>query len=183
MAKVAGANQHVFEDAANWPMIGTFSLSGYERPSVLVHAGQRGWVNVADRVGARDEYDGRAVAIADLSNRGALDVIVANQNQPVVIYRSTPDAGNHWIGLKLVGTRSNRSAIGAEVTLEAGGIRQRQVVDGGSGFASQNDRRLHFGLGRYTEVTRLTVHWPSGAVQYVNNLAIDRIHTLTEPDR
>ncbi len=134
-------------------------------------------------MGANDEYDGRAVALADLSNSGVLDVIVANQNQPAVVYRNRPDASNHWIELKLVGTRVNTSAIGAEVVLEAGELKQRRVVDGGMGFASQNDRRLHFGLGHRESVDRLVIHWPAGEQQIVNNPAIDRIVTITEPTR
>jgi hypothetical protein len=84
------------------------------------------------------------------------------------------------VELKLVGTRSNRSAIGAEVTVEFGNARQRQVVDGGSGFCSQNDRRLHFGLGDQP-LKRVTIHWPSGTAQVLNDLAIDRLHVITEP--
>jgi hypothetical protein len=134
-------------------------------------------------VGATDLYDGRAVALADLSSRGAMDVIVANQNQPAVLYRDYPDTANHWIGLKLVGTRSNRSAIGAEVVLESGDLIQRRIVDGGSGFASQNDRRLHFGLGRREWVDRLLIQWPSGTRQIVSRPRIDSIMTVTEPQR
>jgi len=147
MSKIAGANGRFFEDAATWPAFGNASLSGYEPSRVYINRGVAGWVDVAKNVGATDLYDGRAVALADLWNRGEVDVIVANQNQPAVLYRDYPDSANHWIAFKLVGTRSNRSAIGAEVVLEAGLLRQRRVIDGGSGFASQNDRRLHFGLG------------------------------------
>src|SRR5207248_9954540 len=126
---------------------GTASLSGYERSRVLVNRGLAGWTDVAAVVGVTDEYDGRAVALVDLFNRGVLDVVVANQNQPVLVYRNTVAPGTHWIAFQLVGTRSNRSAIGAEVTLAAGAARQLKTVDGGMGFASQNDRRVHFGLG------------------------------------
>jgi hypothetical protein len=140
-------------------------------------------VDVAERVGVNDLLDGRAVATADLSNHGAVDVIVANQNQPALIYRDQPDSSNHWIAFKLVGTRSNRSAIGAEVTIEAGDLVQRRVVDGGSGFASQNDRRPHFGLGKHEWVDRVTVEWPSGAHQVLARPPIDRIVTITEPVR
>src|SRR5678809_712503 len=131
----------------------------------------------------RDSYDGRAVALADLSNRGAVDVIVANQNQPAVLYRDYPDRANHWIAFKLVATHSNRSAIGAEVLIESGDLRQRRVVDGGSGFSSQNDRRLHFGLGQREWVDRLTIYWPSGLRQILPRPAIDGFITVTEPRR
>jgi hypothetical protein len=181
MSKIAGANAHLFEDASTWPAFGNASLSGYERSRVYLNRGLGGWADVAANVGISDTYDGRAVAMADLRNHGALDVIVANQNQPAVLYRNRPDSANHWIAFSLVGTRSNRSAIGAEVVLESAGKKLRRVVDGGMGFASQNDRRLHFGLGRAEWVDRVVIHWPSGAQQVLTNPAVDQFHTVTEP--
>ncbi|HMH86854.1 MAG TPA: CRTAC1 family protein, partial [Gemmatimonadaceae bacterium] len=183
MSKIAGANGRFFEDAATWPSFGNASLSGYERSRVYINRGVAGWVDVAKNVGVTDVYDGRAVALADLLNRGAVDVIVANQNQPAVLYRDYPDSTNHWIAFKLVGTRSNRSAIGAEVVLESGDLKQRRIVDGGSGFASQNDRRLHFGLGSREWVDRVVIYWPSGIQQVLQHPAIDRFITVTEPER
>jgi hypothetical protein len=181
MSKIAGANAHLFEDASTWPAFGNASLSGYERSRVYLNRGLAGWTDVAASVGVTDTYDGRAVALADLRNDGALDVIVANQNQPAVLYRNRPDSANHWIAFALTGTRSNRSAIGADVVLESGGMKQRRVVDGGMGFASQNDRRLHFGLGRAEWVDRVVIHWPSGTQQVLINPAIDQFHAVTEP--
>jgi enediyne biosynthesis protein E4 len=184
MSKIAGANARFFEDAATWPPFGNASLSGYEPSRVYLNRGVAGWVDVAKKVGVTDLYDGRAVVLADLSNRGAVDVIVANQNQPAVLYRDYPDSTNHWIALKLVGTRSNRSAIGAEVVLESGDLTQRRIVDGGSGFASQNDRRLHFGLGSREWVDRVVIYWPSGGAPHVvRHPPIDRIVTIIEPQR
>ncbi len=181
MSKIAGANGNVFEDARSWPTIGTASLSGYERSRVLVNHGLAGWTDVAAAVGVTDEYDGRAVALADLFNRGVLDVVVANQGQPALVYKNSVPPGSHWVAFQLVGTRSNRSAIGAEVLLFAGGTRQLKVVDGGSGFASQNDRRLHFGLGQTTQVDSALIRWPSGGVQTLAHPAVDRLHVVTEP--
>jgi len=183
MSKVAGANGNIFEDARNWPAMGSTSLSGYERSRVLLNLGASGWVDVADSVGVTDEYDGRAVALVDLFNRGVLDVVIANQDQPATVYRNTVTPGNHWIGFALEGTRSNRSAIGAEVVIEFSGGHQRKVVDGGMGFASQNDRRLHFGLGSAGRVERAVIHWPSGMTQILTDLAVDRLHHVVEPDR
>src|SRR5690348_4490703 len=97
MSKIAGANGRLFEDAGTWPAFDDASLSGYEPSRVYLYRGAAGWVDVAKKVGVTDEYDGRAVALADLSNRGALDVIVANQNQPALLYRNSPDSANHWI--------------------------------------------------------------------------------------
>jgi len=181
MSKIAGANARLFEDAKTWPAFGRASLSGFEPSRVYLNRGLSGWADAAKSVGATDLYDGRAVAFADLSNRGALDVIIANQNQPAVLYRNQPDSTNHWIELALTGTRSNHSAIGAEVVLETSGIKQRRVVDGGMGFASQNDRRLHFGLGHTEWVDRIVIHWPSGAQQVLTNPTVDKVHAITEP--
>src|SRR5438445_4515634 len=181
MSKIAGANGNVFQDARNWPAIGTASLSGYERSRLLVSRGLAGWTDVASAAGVTDEYGGRVVALVDLFNRGVLDVVVANQNQPALVYKNTVAPGNHWIAFKLVGTRSNRSAIGAEVTVEVGGARQLKVVDGGMGFASQNDRRLHFGLGGTTLVDRVVIRWPSGTRQVIERPPLDRLNVITEP--
>jgi hypothetical protein len=183
MSKIAGAHKSVFEDAASWPAFGTLSLSGFERSRVYLNRGLAGWTDVADKVGVRDLYDGRAVALADLSNRGALDVIVANQNQPATLYRTTPDSTNNWIAFALVATRSNRSAIGAEIILETAGVKQRRVVDGGMGFASHNDRRPHFGLGRAEWVDRVVIRWPSGEQQVLSHLGVNQFHTVVEPRR
>lgn len=183
MSKIAGANSRLFEDAATWPAFGTSSLAGYQASRVYLNRGVAGWVDVAGRVGVTDLYDGRAVAIADLTNRGTLDVIVANQNQPATLYRGYPDTANHWIALRLVGTRGNRSAIGAELLLEAGDLVQRRVVDGGSGFASQNDRRPHFGLGTREWVDRIVIQWPSGTRQVLARPPVDTILTVVEPER
>src|SRR5438105_15907776 len=180
MSKVAGANGNLFEDAKNWPAIGSASLSGHERSRVLVNRGLAGWTDVAAAVGVTDEYDGRAVALVDLFNRGVLDVVVANQNQPALVYENTVPPGNHWIAFQLVGTRSNRSAIGAEVTVEAGGTRQLKIVDGGMGFASQNDRRWHIGRGGGAGVDRVVCRWPSGARQVREHAGADPLNLITE---
>jgi hypothetical protein len=181
MSKIGGANRNMFEDAHSWPAFGNASLSGYERSRVYVKAGLGGWADVASAVGVHDRYDGRGVAFADLSNRGVVDIVVANQNQRALLYRNYPDSANHWIGFVLVGTRSNRSAIGAEVVVESGELTQRKVVDGGMGFASQNDRRPRFGLGVRESVDRVVIYWPSGRRQVLRNPVVDHFHSVVEP--
>ena len=186
MSKIAGAHGRFFEDAATWPAFGTMSLSGYERSRLYINRGVAGWADVAGTVGVDDRLDGRAVAVADLFNRGAQDVIVANLNQPAILYRAEPDARNNWVAFVLEPTRSNRSAIGVEVVVHAGGpdgITQRRVVDGGMGFASQNDRRPHFGVGRAEWIERVTIRWPSGERQMLHNLPVNQFHTVREPLR
>ncbi len=179
MSKVAGAQGAIFEDSRNWPAIGDASLSGFERSRLLLRRGE--FVDVAQDAGVTDRYDGRGIAFADLYNRGVLDAIVANQDGPALVYRNSVSSGGHWIQFALEGRESNRSAIGAEVIVEFGDARQIQVVTGGSGFAAQNQRRLHFGLGAATTVPRATIRWPSGAVQVLHDLEVDRLHSIVEP--
>jgi hypothetical protein len=171
----------LFQDTKNWPPIGDASLSGYERSRVLLSRGGKVLLDVAEAVGATDVLDGRAVAFADLWNRGALDVLIANQKGPLLIYRNEVTPGNDWVGLQLVGGASNRSAIGSQVTLHYGGREQVQVVTGGSGFCAQNDRRLHFGLGPGVRPERAVIHWASGLVQELPALEPGRYHRIVEP--
>src|SRR5690348_12028397 len=94
--------------------------------------------DVSGRVCPVATYDGRAVAMADLWNRGVLDVIVANQNNIPLIYKNDAENNNHWIDIDLHGTISNADAVGAKVQIEWNGKQQMQIVTGGMGFSSQN---------------------------------------------
>lgn len=179
--KITGGNSSIIGDAKNWPPMGSRSLSGYQRKRVWLNDGAGKLTDVALAVGVTDQYDGRAVAIADLWNRGALDVIVANQKGPLLVYRNTVSAEARWIEFELEGTRSNRSAIGAQVRLFYNGEQQLQEVSGGSGFCAQNQRRLHFGLGRDPRVERAVIRWPSGQTQTLNAPEIGKIHKVREP--
>src|SRR5262249_41817985 len=167
-------------DAANGPAMKGRTLSGYQRKRVWTNDGLRRFTEVAQVVGATDTYDGRAVALADLSNKGVLDVIVANQRGPLLVYRNTVQPGRHWIDFELDGTTSNRSAIGARVELHWNNKIQVQEVNGGSGFSAQNQRKLHFGLGAAPSVDRVVIRWPSGHTQTVDRLEIDTVHRITE---
>ena len=181
LAKITGAHRWVFRDATNWPPMEGRSLSGYQRSRVLVNVGERGMAEVGARVGVTDRLDGRGVALADLDDDGDQDVVVANQGQRALIYRNEAPSWRHWIGFRLVGTVSNRSAIGAELTLHYRDVEQRQLVTGGAGFAAQNDRRLFFGLGSTSRVDRAVVRWPSGQRQVLDAPAVDSLHVVREP--
>jgi enediyne biosynthesis protein E4 len=180
-SKVAGGNSSIIADAADWPAFDGRSLSGYQQKRLWLNDGEGKFVDVAQAVGATDTYDGRSVALADLWNTGALDIVVANQRGPLLIYKNTVAAGNRWIEFSLEGTKSNRSAIGAQITLYWDGKEQLQQVSGGNGFASQNERRVHFGLGKNAKIEKAVIHWPSGTVQTLDNLTPDRLYTVKEP--
>jgi len=180
-AKVAGGNASIIGDAKDWPAMNGRSLSGYQQKHVWLNDGAGKFVDVAQAVGVIDTHDGRAVALADLWNRGVLDVVVANQRGPLLLYKNTVTPENQWIQFALEGTRSNRSAIGAQVALFWNGQEQIQQVSGGSGFSAQNDRRLHFGLGKNPRIEKAVIHWPSGQVQTLNGLVPGKLYKIKEP--
>ena len=179
-SRIAVGHSAIIADAGNWPPMRGRSLSGYQPARVWLNDGRGRFAEVAQVVGADDRHDGRAVALADLWNRGVLDVIVANQRGPLLVYRNAVAPDRHWLGVELRGTRGNPSAIGAVVELRWAGGRQRQVVSGGSGFAAQNQRRLHFGLGGHTAVDALVIRWPAGREQVIEAPAADLVHVITE---
>jgi enediyne biosynthesis protein E4 len=181
-SKVAGGNSTIIGDAKNWPAFENRSLSGYQNKRVWLNDGAGKFIDVAQAVGVTDTYDGRAVALADLWNDGALDVVVANQKGPLLIYKNTVTPENEWIEFELEGAASNRSAIGAQVTLFWNGQRQVQNVSGGTGFAAENDRRLHFGLGKNPKIEKAVIRWPSGKMQTIEQPAKRQLYKIKEPD-
>jgi hypothetical protein len=188
-SKVAGGHNIVIGDAANWPAMGERSLAGYQSKKVWINDGSGGFVDVAQMVGVTDRHDGRAVALADFTGRGSLDAVVANQRGPVLLYRNDVSPGRQWIAFDLeggcrpdaTGPCTNRSAIGAQVEVFWDGRQQLQEVLGGSGFCSQNGRRLHFGLGAAAGVDRVVVRWPSGKTQELQRPEPGRAHRIQEP--
>ena len=180
-SKVAGGNSTIIGDARNWPAFEGRSLSGYQNKRVWLNDGAGKFIDVAQAVGVTDIYDGRAVALADLWNRGVLDVVVANQKGPLLVYKNTVVQENNWIEFQLEGTASNRSAIGAKITLFWNGEQQAQEVSGGTGFSAQNDRRLHFGLGKAPKIEKAVIRWPSGKVQTIERPAPNQLHKIKEP--
>jgi len=179
-SKVTGGNSAIIGDAKNWPDMQGKSQSGYQQDKIWLNNANGLFEDVSGKVCPDATYDGRAVAMADLWNRGVLDVIVANQNNVPLVYKNDVENHNHWIDFDLHGTVSNASAIGAKVELEWDGKKQMQVITGGIGFSSQNQHRLHFGIGKSTSVTRVVIHWPSGQVQEIANPQIDQLHVIKE---
>jgi len=180
-SKVAGGHEGIISDARHWPSMDGRSLSGYQSKKLWLNTGSWRFQQVAQSVGINETYDGRAVALVDLWNRGVLDVVVAHQRGPLLVYKNTAAPANHWISFELEGSSSNRSAIGAGVEIFWNGVRQVQHVSGGSGFASQNQRRLHFGLGKEAHVDSVVVRWPSGRETVVHSPGVNLLHKVTEP--
>ena len=182
MSRVAMGNNNIFQDVRNWAPMGDQSLSGYERSRLYLNDGSGRFYDVAEAAGVHDLNDGRGVALADLFNRGVLDVVVANQNGPLILYRNEIEGENTWISFELRGVRSNASAIGAEIRVFWDGRQQVQIVTAGAGFAAQSQRRRHFGLGAATAIERVEIRWPSGEIQTLVAPELNRHHSITEPE-
>jgi hypothetical protein len=159
--------------------IGQHSLNGRERNCLFRNNGdgtftEVGWVNGADRV-----EDGRGLAVADLDCDGRLDLVIRNYRQPAQVLHNQGAAG-HWLELKLVGTRSNRDAVGARVEAWTSAGRQVRWVTAGSGYLSGQSLIVHFGLGPDTRAERVAIRWPSGAETDLGSLADDRRWVVVE---
>jgi hypothetical protein len=123
---------------------------------------------------------GRGAAFADYDNDGRVDAFIVNLGGAATLLRNTSPGGNHWLDVKLVGKKSNRDGIGARVEVTAGGRRRIGQRVAGCGYLSQDDPRLHFGLGAEKSAARITVYWPSGIEQSLENVAADRVVTIEE---
>ncbi|MGA8065847.1 MAG: CRTAC1 family protein [Terriglobales bacterium] len=122
----------------------------------------------------------RGAAFGDIANHGNVDIAVLNVGEPPSLLLNTNQAANHRVLLQLAGTKSNRAAIGARVTMHAGGMTQFDEVRGGGSYLSQNDLRLHFGLASATQIDLLEVRWPTGKTESFKDVAADKIYAITE---
>ncbi len=122
----------------------------------------------------------RGAAFGDLDNDGRIDVVVENIDGKPMVLRNEGNDHNHWITLQLIGTRSNRAAIGAKVKVVAGTLVEVDEVHSGGSYLSQNDLRIHFGLGDSSHVDRVEIRWPGGKTEVVQNLAVDRFYVFRE---
>jgi len=177
---------------------GDISWNGYEHKVLLRNEGKDAngtlqFTDIAMALGADDIKDVRGMAVADFDNDGALDIIMntnpGDSGDPTkarpALLRNNIGAKRNWLAVELVGTQSNRDAVGAMVTIETGGAKQLRLVSAGSGFASQNTERLYFGLNDKTRVDVLTVRWPSGRIETFRSIGdqpinANRVIRITE---
>ena len=172
------ANGHVYPEVAQLKTEAAYE----QRKVVYVNRGSGRFEDVTEQLGApvTTPRAARGAAFGDIDNDGDVDVVVNNVNAPPDLFRNDTDPGRHWLLVKLVGTASNRSAIGARVGATAGGFTQWQEVRGGGSYISQNDLRVHFGLGSAARVERLWVRWPNGLEEEWRDVAGDQILTARE---
>jgi hypothetical protein len=163
---------------------GRRSWHGYERNRFLRSNGDGTFLEVGRPTGTDLITNSRGVAVADFWNRGVLDIAVAASTDRHALLKNGFAGKRHWLAVELVGTRSNRDAVGARVFARVGPTRQMREVTLGDGYGSQNSLRQYFGLGDATKVDELVVRWPrSGVTQTFTNVAADRIVQITEDAR
>ena len=174
------SNGHVYPEVEKQKLGST-----YQEPRILYHNDGTGkFVDISDAAGPgiTTPRAGRGSAVGDLWNDGRMSIVVSNMNaSPSLLVNQTRSA-NHWIGIKTVGTKSNRDGLGAHVTVKAGARTLVDEVRSGTSYASNSDPRVHFGLAAATKVDWVQIRWPSGLVERFNDLAVDKIYSLKEGD-
>ena len=160
------------------------SLVKYREPLLLFHNTGSGFANVNAQGGPAfsKPFSARGLAIGDFNNDGAVDVLVGVNDGAPVLLRNTIGTHNHWLGLKLIGTKSNPDAVGARVTYQAGDLKRSRMKVAGGSFLSSHDPRLVLGIGTRTKLDWLEVKWPQpgGPTERFTNLPLDRYITIVE---
>jgi hypothetical protein len=155
----------------------------YLQPPLLLHNEGKRFTDVSALSGAvfRQKWAARGLAVGDLDNDGRLDVVITTNNGPAYVLRNQSAEPNHWVSFKLTGRKSNRDGIGGEVKLVSGsGAAQYATVTTAGSYLSASDRRVHFGLGADRVIRSLEIHWPSGVVDKLSNLAADKEYEVVE---
>jgi len=157
----------------------------YPEPNSIFHnLGNGKFVEVSQTAGADFRLEGphRGAAFGDVFNEGRIDAVVTVLNGPVKLLHNISDTGHHWILLKLVGTKSNRMGIGAQIQITTqDGRQQWNEVTTAVGYTSSSDSRVHFGLGKNERIKDIAIRWPSGIKQALHDITVDKVLTVEEP--
>jgi enediyne biosynthesis protein E4 len=155
----------------------------YREPMLLARNTGQGFVDVSASSGAvfQQAWAARGMAIGDIDNDGRIDAVVTTNDGPVYILHNETSNQNHWLTLRLVGHKSNRDGIGAEVKLATSKVTQFSTVTTAGSYLSASDKRVHFGLGTETAAASIEIRWPSGIVQRLKDVRGDQIVQVDEP--
>jgi peroxiredoxin len=161
--------------------MGRYSFNARERNCLFVNAGGKRFVEGGFALGVDVDLEGRGVAVADLDQDGALDLVVrSNARKKLLLWHNEVGARSHFLRVEVQGTKSNRDAIGAIVRLRAGGLSQMRVKMAGNGFQGQSEGTLHFGLGTGERIESLEITWPAGARERFSDLPVDHVVRIVE---
>jgi enediyne biosynthesis protein E4 len=168
-------NGHVMHESRNAPF--------RQLPLLFKNSGGKRFINMAPQAGPymSTPHMGRGVAVGDLDGDGYLDLAVSHTNEPISVLANQLNSRPHWIAVRLIGVRSNRSAIGARVEIWTDRGRQSRQIKGGGSYLSTSDPRLYFGLLDASEVRRMDIHWPSGVTQQIEQIPANQVMVLHEP--
>jgi hypothetical protein len=169
---------HVYPQVDSLP-----SGGGYREPGLLqLNQGDGTFCDASDQAGSalKERRVSRGLAVGDLFNDGNMDVVISDLDGSPMILRNHGIPGHHWVSFELAGTKSNRAALNARVKIIAGGFTQTDEIHSGGSYLSQNDLRLHFGLGSAATIESVEIRWPSGAMEVLNNLKVDSFYSVLE---
>jgi hypothetical protein len=172
------ATGHVYPQVDTLP-----SGGGYREPKVLLLNQKDGtFCDASDEAGPAlmEKRVARGLAVGDLFNDGNMDVVVGDLDGGPMVLRNRGVPGRHWVSFELAGMKSNRLALNARIKIAAGGMTQTDEIHSGGSYLSQNDLRVHFGLGAAAKIERVEIHWPSGKVDTLTNLAADQFYSVLE---
>jgi hypothetical protein len=175
---LVAVNGHVYPQVDSLP-----AGARYREPMTLeMNQADGAFCDASDEAGKplTEPRVARGLAVGDLFNDGNLDLVIGELDGAPMILRNRGVADRHWVSFDLVGTKSNRLALNARVTVKAAGMTQTDEVHSGGSYLSQNDLRLHFGLGAAGKIDSVVVHWPSGKVETLNDLAVDKFYEVKE---
>ena len=170
------ANGHVYPQVDSIP-----GGPSYRQPMQLFRNNRDGTFEDVSRTLSNIPAESRrGAAFGDINNDGNIDIVMVNVGGPPTLLLNQSRNSNHRVLFKLIGTKSNKMAIGARVTVKAGKLVQFSEVRAGVSYLSSNDPRLHFGLGAETMMTEVEIRWPSGRVEALSNIPADFIYTIVE---
>jgi len=172
------ANGHVYPEAEK-----VQATTHFKQINTLFHNDGKGKFAETTQIagdGFKTSYVSRGVAFVDLDNDGFVDIVVGNNGDPPLILHNSGGNGNHFLNFRLVGTKSNRDALGARIRVVAGGISQIREIAGGGSYLSQSDLRANFGLGKAARAETVEIRWPSGQKQIFRNVEADKFYLIEE---